>query len=146
MPGLQSPVAAEPPSVPQRPKVGARDQLRSFPNPFTARSRFCMQPVQPRQSERPHNVSRGLPTEGLTHSTDPCVSTVRAFDRVTSSPLWSLSTQGSLRPPSCHSYEASSKPTLAPDLKAQNCVALRRAEGAKAPVESGQTLERSHNL
>lgn len=78
--------------------------------------------------------------ESLTHPTDVCVSSVRASDRLTSSPPWSLSTQGSLRHPSCHSCEASSKPTLAPDLKAYNCVTLRRAEGAKAHVEPHQEM------
>ena len=112
MSGLQSPVA-DPPSVPQRPKVGARDQLRipidSQPGTGSVCSQFS--PGSQREHKKYPGVSH---MESLPHFTDACVST---FGRVTSPPPWRPSTLGSLRPLSYQSCEASSQPILAPDLR-----------------------------
>lgn len=60
--------AAEPPSEPQRPKVGAR-----VPQLIHRQEQvLCVQPVQPQPKERPRKISRGLP-RGTSHtSADIC--------------------------------------------------------------------------
>lgn len=70
-----------------------------------------MQPAQP-DSQKDHRKYPGVFYVGsLTHLPDVCVSTLRADGKVTSLRPEG-STWGSLRPPSSHSCEASSKLTL----------------------------------